>query len=267
MNVMVEAAEKAARTLVRDFGEVENLQVSKKGPGDFVSNADLKAEKSIKEVLTKARPSYSLMMEESGQKKGADTSYKWIVDPLDGTTNFLHGIPHWCISIGLEKDGEMLAGLVYDPVKDEMFTAEKGLGAFVNNKRLRVSPRQLPDAMIAIGGARPGTRQYQVFMTEIDAVMPHVSGIRRMGAAALDICYVAAGRFDGFFERHLSAWDVAAASLIVKEAGGYNSDMEGGNNYIYGNSILTGSPAVHTGLLKKLKACAKKETTKVKSAS
>ncbi|MBI1216881.1 MAG: inositol monophosphatase [Alphaproteobacteria bacterium] len=267
LNVMVEAAEKAARSLVRDFGEVENLQVSKKGPGDFVSNADHKAEKTIREALTKSRPNYSLLMEESGAKKGADASFKWIVDPLDGTTNFLHGIPHWSISIALEKDGEILAGVVYDPIKDELFTAEKGMGAFLNNKRLRVSPRHMADAMIAIGGARPGAKNYEIFMAEIDAVMPHVSGVRRMGSAALDICYVAAGRFDGFFERHLSPWDVAAGSLIVKEAGGYSTDMEGGKDCVYGKSFLTGSPNVHAGLLKQLKSCAKKAPEKVKSAS
>lgn len=268
LNVMVEAAEKAARTLVRDFGEVENLQISKKGPGDFVSNADQKAEKTIMEALLKARPNYSLLMEESGAKKGAEAGYKWIVDPLDGTTNFLRGIPHWSISIALEKDGETLAGVVYDPVKDELFTAEKGMGAFMNNKRLRVPNRtSLIDSIVAIGGPRHGAKNYQTFMEEVDAVLPHGPGVRRMGSAALDLCYVAAGRFDVFFERHLNAWDVAAGALLVREAGGYCTDMDGGKDCVYAKSLLAASPSLHADVLKKLKALAKKDAGKVKSAS
>ena len=267
MNVMAEAAEKAGRALIRDFGEVEHLQVSRKGPGDFVSAADHKAEKLIMETLLKGRPSYGFVMEEAGVKKGSDKSHKWIIDPLDGTTNFLHGIPHWAISIALEKDGEVMAGLVYDPIKDEMFTAEKGTGAFLNNKRLRVSSRSvMADSLIAIGGARIGQKSYRLYMDEVDAVTAAVAGTRRPGAASLDLCYVAAGRYEGFWERELNAWDVAAGALIVKEAGGIATDLNGGKDYVYGRSIIVGNGAIHGELMKKLKA-ADKETKKVKSAS
>ena len=268
MNVMVEAAEKAGRSLVRDFGEVENLQVSKKGPGDFVSTADHKAEKIVMETLLKSRPGYGFYMEEGGIKKGTDKSFVWIIDPLDGTTNFLHGLPHWAVSIALEKDKEIIAGVVYDPIKDEMFMAEKGTGAFMRSKRLRVSSRSdMASSVIAIGGARTGDKQYEAYMAELDAITPHVAGTRRWGAAALDIAYVAAGRYEGFWERELNAWDVAAGSLIAREAGGYVTDISGGKDYIYGRSIVVGNPAIHAELLKKLKASGQKEEKKVKSAS
>ncbi len=266
VNVMAETAEKAGRALLRDFNEVEHLQVSKKGPGDFVSNADHKAEKIIMEQLQKARPSYSFLMEEGGVKKGTDASLKWIVDPLDGTTNFLHGLPHWAISIALEKDGEVVAGVVYDPIKDEMFSAEKGTGAIMTGRRMRVSSRtDFSQCLIAIGGARFNNKDYEIYMAELAAVTPFAA-TRRFGAASLDICYVAAGRFDAFWERGLKAWDVAAAALIVKEAGGYVSDMDGGKDYVYGGSFITGNPAIHGDLLKRLKAVGK-EDKKVKSAS
>ncbi|MDE1151255.1 MAG: inositol monophosphatase family protein [Micavibrio sp.] len=268
LNVMVEAAEKAGRKLIRDFGEVENLQVSRKGPGDFVSNADLNAEKTIVEMLLKARPNYGFLLEEGGEKPGEDKTFRWIIDPLDGTTNFLHGIPHWCISIALEKDKEIIAGVVYDPIKDEMFYAEKGTGAFVTSKRLRVSARtDLSQSLVAIGGARFGNKHFETFTRELEAVTPHVSATRRFGAAALDLCYVAAGRYDGFWERELNAWDVAAGSLIVKEAGGKVTDMDGGKDFIYGRSIVVGNPAIQGALLKKLQATSDSKNDKVKSAS
>ena len=267
LNVMCEAAEKAGRSLIRDFGEVENLQVSRKGPGDFVSTADLKAEKILMETLQKARPTYGFVLEEGGVKPGEDKSLRWIIDPLDGTTNFLHGIPHWAISIALEKDKEIIAGVVYDPLRDEMFLAEKGTGAFVTNKRLRVSARtDLSQALIAIGGPRFGEEHARTFARELNAVAPHASATRRFGAASLDICYVAAGRFDGFWERELAAWDVAAASLILKESGGKVTDIEGGKDYIYGRSIVTGSAPIHGALLKHLQASAE-TAKKAKSAS
>lgn len=267
MNVMTEAAEKAGRSLVRDFGEVEHLQVSKKGPGDFVSNADHKSEKIIMETLQKARPSYSFLMEEGGVKKGTDNSFKWIIDPLDGTTNFLHGLPHWCISIALEKDGEVIAGVVYEPIKDEMFHAEKGTGAFVTGRRLRVSSRtDITQCLISLGGARPGAKHYAQYMAELETVLPDVPGTRRYGAAALDLCYVAAGRFDGFWERELSPWDVAAGGLIAKEAGGYVTDMSGGKEYVYGRNIIAGNPSIHAALLKRLKS-AGDDTKKAKTAT
>lgn len=268
LNVMVEAAEKAGRSLVRDFGEVEHLQVSRKGPGDFVSTADHKAEKIIMEHLKKARPSYGFYMEEGGVKKGADPSLRWVIDPLDGTTNFLHGIPHWSVSIALEKDKEIIAGVVYDPIKDELFTAEKGTGAFMSSKRLRVSARQdLQNSLIAIGGARVTHKHYESYVAEVDAVTRVVAGTRRFGSAALDLCYVAAGRYEGFWERELNAWDVAAGSLIIREAGGYVTDMEGGKDFLYGRSIAVGNAAIHPELLKILKTCSKVPKKQAKAAS
>jgi len=229
MNIMMRASEKAARSLLRDFNEVEHLQVSKKGPSDFVSAADRRSEEIIFNELKKARPDYCFMMEESGEVKGENPDYCWIIDPLDGTTNFLHGVPHWCISIALEHKDEIVAGLVHDPVKDEIFHAEKGNGAFVSRKsRLRVSGRNVADeSLIAIGGAaRFGKEERKQFMAEYSAMAYAGFNVRRFGAAALDLSYVAAGRFDGFWERNLSPWDVAAGILIVKESGGFISELD-----------------------------------------
>lgn len=227
MNVMMRASEKAARTLLRDFNEVEHLQVSQKGPGDFVSAADRRSEEIIFEELKKARPDYSFLMEESGVVTGKNSDYRWIIDPLDGTTNFLHGIPHWAISIGLEHKGQMIAGLIHDPVKDEIFHAEKGKGAFMRRSRLRVSGRDdLMNATIATGAPRRSQAQKDQFIAEYAAMQSVAPGLRRFGAAALDLAYVAAGRFEGFWERDLKAWDIAAGILIVKEAGGFISDID-----------------------------------------
>lgn len=240
MNIMIRAAEKAARSLIRDFGEVENLQVSTKGPGDFVSAADKRAEALIFEELKKARPSYSFLMEESGKIDGDDLEHRWIVDPLDGTTNFLHGIPHWCISIALESKGQIIAGVVFDPVKDELFYAEYGQGAFVQRGRgrLRVSGRDnMLECVIACGAPRRAIEKRKKFIMEYQAVQTHAPGVRRFGSAALDLAYVAAGRFDGFWERDLNAWDIAAGILIVKEAGGFISDIDSDRE----NPITTGN--------------------------
>lgn len=230
INVMVAAARKAARALSRDFGEVEQLQVSRKGPSDFVSAADLKAEKTILEELSKARPGYGFLMEERGEVEGTDKTNRWIVDPLDGTSNFLHGIPHFAISIGLEREGVLVAGVVYNPVRDELFWAEKGAGAFLNDRRLRVAARSdMRDALIATGtpwNGRPGHKQ---FLEECERVIAATAGIRRFGSASLDLAYVAAGRFDGFWERNLSAWDVAAGAILVREAGGFVKEIDGGD--------------------------------------
>src|SRR5207253_6412579 len=227
---MTSAALKAARGLIRDFGEVEQLQVSIKGPGEFVSTADLKAERTLKNELTRARPGYGLLFEESGESAGSDPHHRWIVDPLDGTTNFLHGIPHFAISIALERDGEIVAGLVYEPTRDEMYSAEKGLGAYVNDRRLRVSGRRrLGEAVVGTGmpyGPRAGEPGYGATLA---AIMGATSGVRRMGSAALDLAYVAAGRYDGFWEFGLQPWDIAAGILLVREAGGYVSDLAGGH--------------------------------------
>ena len=226
INVMVKAAEKAAKGLKRDFGEVEHLQISRKGPGDFVSTADMQAQAILREELGKSRPDFGFLMEE--KDNAADTSAKaerWIVDPLDGTTNFLHSIPHWAISIAAERNGEIVAGLVYDPIKDEMFWAEKGIGAYKNSQRLRVSARNdLSECLIATGIPFAGAPRPE-FMGQLDAVMPKVAGIRRFGAAALDLAYVAAGRYDGYWETGIHPWDVAAGVVLVREAGGYVSAM------------------------------------------
>lgn len=227
MTIMMRASEKAARSLIRDFNEVENLQVSRKGPGDFVSAADRRSEELIFEELKKARPNYSFLMEESGTHKGSEDDYRWIIDPLDGTSNFLHGIPHWCISIGLEHKGEMVAGLIHDPVKDEIFHAEKGKGAFMRRRRLRVSGRNSAELSLVLTGApRRAVKSQEQFAAEYAAMQKTGFALRRFGAAALDLCYVAAGRCEGFWERQLSPWDVAAGSLIVKEAGGFISDLD-----------------------------------------
>lgn len=254
MNVMVDAAEKAGRALVRDFGEVENLQVSRKGPGDFVSTADRKAEQIIVDILQKARPAYGMLLEESGEKKGSDASFRWIVDPLDGTTNFLHGIPHWAVSIALEKDGEIVAGVIYNPINDEMFTADKGTGAFVSNRRLRVAGRQsLGDALVTVGNEKSDT-----FHHDVGATVMAGASLRRFGSACLDLAYVAAGRFDAFWERGLHPWDSAAGSLIVREAGGYVSDYNGGKDYVHGRTIIAANASIHAELLQKIKSAAQK---------
>lgn len=249
INVMARAADKAARGLKRDFGEVEQLQVSFKGPSDFVSTADHKAERAIRAELQRARPAFGFLMEESGAAAGADPHHRWIVDPLDGTTNFLHGLPHFAISIALEREGEICAGVILDPVKNELFWAEKGAGAFLNDRRLRVSGRaRLDQALIATGIPFRGHGMHGRFLRELDAVMAATAGVRRMGAAALDLAYVAAGRYDGFWERDLSPWDVAAGILIVREAGGYVSEIDGGHAMLSTGSILAANDKLHRPL-------------------
>jgi myo-inositol-1(or 4)-monophosphatase len=237
ITVMQNAAQRASRRLLRDFAEVEQLQVSVKGPGDFVSQADLRAEGTLREELTKARPGFGFLMEESGASGGDNWAWRWVVDPLDGTSNFLHGIPHWAISIGLERrlpDGgsEIAAGVVYAPAVDEMFWAEKGGGAFLNDRRLRVSARRdLKEAMFATGipFAVVSAQRRLAFARTLSTLMPQVAGIRRFGAAALDLTWVAAGRYDGFWELGLKPWDMSAGLLIVREAGGYATDPYGGD--------------------------------------
>ena len=237
-NVMERAARKAARGLVHDFGEIEHLQVSVKGPADFVSTADLQAERTLKAELSRARPDYGFLMEEGGATPG-DGRHRWIVDPLDGTTNFLHGIPHFAISIALEREGDLVAGVIYDPLRDEMFYAEKGVGAFVNDRRLRVSARQgLADAVISTGIPFRERGDHPHYLKLLEAVMGRTAGVRRMGSASLDLAYVAAGRYDGFFEMGLSPWDVAAGVVLIREAGGYISEISGGRNILASGNIL-----------------------------
>ncbi|MFZ4762858.1 MAG: inositol monophosphatase family protein [Alphaproteobacteria bacterium] len=246
-NVMVKAAQRAGRGLVKDFGEVENLQVSRKGPADFVSSADMNAEKIIREELAKARPHFGFLMEESGAS--GSTEERWVVDPLDGTTNFLHGVPHWSIAIAVEQKGEITAGLVYNPVRDELFLAEKGGGAYLNNQRLRVSARRnLADSLIVCGTPRPGKGSIAQFQKESAVILSTVAGLRRFGSAALDLAYVAAGRFDGYWERDLAPWDVGAGIILVQEAGGYATDLAGKRNPLSGASILAANPNLHPQL-------------------
>lgn len=259
ITVMVRAATAASKSLLRDFGELEKLQVSRKSLGDFVSTADLNAEKVIVEQLQKARPKFGFLLEEGGVIEGEDKQFRWIIDPLDGTTNFLHGIPHWSISIALEETvgnkSEIIAGVVYDAVKQELFWAEKGNGAHLNAQRLRVSGReQLNVSIIASGFPCVGNPDGQkLFLKESEIMMQQVAGIRRMGSAALDLCYVACGRLEGYWERGVKEWDIAAGELMVREAGGFVTDLDGKKEYLNKGEVLAGNYALHTSLLKLLK--------------
>ena len=260
MTVMQNAAQKASKRLLRDFNEVEQLQVSIKGPSDFVSQADLRAEATLREELTKGRPGYSFLMEESGASGSDNWAWRWVVDPLDGTTNFLHGVPQWCISIALQRrlpDGgaEVAAAMIYNPVNDEMFWAERGSGAFLNEKRLRVSARrELKDALFATGipFAAVSASRRLAFARTLGVLMPQVAGIRRFGAAALDLAWVAAGRYDGYWELGLRPWDMAAGILIVREAGGFVTDATGKESTVQdtgGNDVVAANPHMHKVLL------------------
>jgi myo-inositol-1(or 4)-monophosphatase len=250
MNVMTAAALKAGRGLKRDFGEVENLQVSIKGPGDFVSAADRKSEKTLFDELSKARPGYGFVLEESGIVEGADKTHTWYIDPLDGTTNFLHGLPIFAISIGLAREGQIVAGLVYNPATDDMYIAEKGQGAYHNNRRLRVAARRdFSNALIGCGIPHLGKKGHEGFQAEFAAVMARASNLRRLGAAALDLCFVAQGSYDGFWERGLKPWDMAAGMLIIREAGGFVTDADGGADILGTGSICAGNETIHAQLL------------------
>ncbi|MFA5537713.1 MAG: inositol monophosphatase family protein [Gemmobacter sp.] len=251
LNLMIKAARKAGRSLVKDFREVENLQVSAKGPGDFVTRADREAERIVRAELMAGRSTYGWLGEETGAAPGEDPTRRWIVDPLDGTTNFLHGLPHWAVSIALEHKREIVAAVVYDAAKDEMFVAEKGAGAWMNDRRLRVSGRRyMHEALFATGvpfGARPGLPET---LRDIARLMPGSAGMRRWGAAALDLAYVAAGRFDGFWERGLSPWDVAAGILLVREAGGMVAPIEEGADMLETGSLIAGNGELFAPLAK-----------------
>ncbi len=261
LNVMVKAARKAARQLIRDFGEVEKLQVSMKGPANFVSAADKRAEETLKQELLTARPGYSFVGEEGGKIEGTDKSHTWFVDPLDGTTNFLHGIPQFAISIGLEREGTLIAGLVLNPVTDELFLAERGKGAFLNDKRIRVAARKnMGEAVLACGLPHYGRGDLELFRKEFSLIQEKVAGLRRFGAAALDLAYIAAGRFDIYWERNLSPWDMAAGTLIVREAGGYVTDLDNNDAMFATGHIAAGNPVLHGELLKILKEASKSRT-------
>nr|WP_194443675.1 inositol monophosphatase family protein [Pseudoroseomonas aerophila] len=247
MNVVVGAVQKAGKRLLRDFGEVEQLQVSVKGPGDFVSQADLRSEETLRAELGRARPNFAFLGEEGGQTGADDWEWRWVIDPLDGTTNFLHGIPHWCVSVGIERrisetSSEIMAGVIYNPASDEMFWAEKGNGAFLNDRRLRVSGRRdMLSAVFATGIPFAMTQRKPEFSAILAKLMPQVAGVRRMGAAALDLAWTAAGRYEGYWELGIKPWDIAAGMIILKEAGGYITSPDGGDAYP-GGDVVAGNP-------------------------
>jgi myo-inositol-1(or 4)-monophosphatase len=254
LNVMTTAARKAGRGLIRDFGEIENLQVSLKGPADFVSTADKRTERILIEELLKARPGYGFLVEESGLIEGPDKTHRFIIDPLDGTTNFLHGVPHFAISIALEREGQLVSAVIYNPVADEIFTAEKSHGAYLNNYRLRVAARKsLKESLIATGMPFHGHGDHSGFLSELEQAMAQVAGIRRFGSAALDLAWVAAGRYDGFWERGLSSWDLAAGLLLVREAGGIATDLRGGARILETGDVLAANEKLHPQLLRLLR--------------
>lgn len=253
MNVMMDAARAAGRSLARDFNDVEQLQTSRKGPADFVSAADHRAEEIIQRHLEKARPGYGFLLEEAGAIEGTDKSHRWIVDPLDGTLNFLHGIPHFSISIALERDGKLVAGLVFDVTRAEMFHAEAGRGAFLNERRLRVAARtEERNALFATGIPFLGRPGHNRFLLELKNVMEHSTGVRRNGSAALDLAWVAAGRFDGFWERGLKPWDIAAGIVLLREAGGFVSDPDDKGDPLETGDIVAANEALLPVLLRRL---------------
>lgn len=254
MNVMTGAALKAGKSLSRDFGEVQNLQVSVKGPGDYVTLADKRSEEILINELRRARPDYSLLAEETGAIEGADTQHRWIVDPLDGTTNFLHGIPMFAISIALERQGQIVAGLVYNPAMDELYTAERGSGAFLNDRRLRVAGRTaLTDCVIGTGVPHLGRGHHGNYLVELRNIMGEAAGLRSHSSSALDLAWVAAGRFDGYWETGLKHWDVAAGIVLIREAGGFITDRAGKQDRLEGESIVAGNELIHRALMKQLK--------------
>ena len=255
LNLMIKAARKAGRSLVKDFREVENLQVSVKGAGDFVSRADLAAEKIIRDELMAARPTYGWLGEETGEADGADPTRRWIVDPLDGTTNFLHGLPHFAVSIALEHKGEIVAGVVFDPAKDELFWAEKGAGAWMNETRIRVSGRRnMSEALLATGITFGAKKTLPAMMRDLARLMPATAGVRRWGVVALDLAYVAAGRFDGFWEREIYPWDMAAGMILVREAGGFAEALREGRDIFESGTILAGNGELFAQVAKVLRA-------------
>ncbi len=258
LKVMIDAVRKTARGLARDFGEVAELQVSKKGAADFVSAADLKAEQTLFEELSRVRPGYGFFAEERGEIPGSDKTHRWIVDPLDGTTNFLHGIPHFAVSIALERSGAIVAALTFNPANDELFVAERGKGAFLNDRRIRVAARQrLAEAVVACGLPHLGRGDLKLARYEIAAAQQHFAGLRRYGAATLDLAWIAAGRLDAYWERDLSPWDLAAGMLLVREAGGFVTDLDGGDAVLAKGQVAAGNDTMHHELIRLLKEAGK----------
>jgi myo-inositol-1(or 4)-monophosphatase len=257
INVMVKAARRAGRSLKRDLGEIEHLQVSMKGPANFVSLADKRAEEMLYTDLAKARPGYGFIGEEGGNREGADKTHTWIVDPLDGTTNFLHGIPQFAISIGLAREGMVIAGVIYNPANDELYIAERGKGAFLNDQRLRVAGRrQMDECVIGCGLPHIGRGDLELSRREMTAIQNRVAGLRRFGAASLDLAFVAAGRLDGYWERDLKPWDIAAGQIMVREAGGIISGLAGSDDALATGHVICGNEYVHGELVKMLKPLA-----------
>ena len=255
LNIMIKAARKAGRSLVKDFREVENLQVSMKGAGDFVSRADIAAEEILKQELMGARPTYGWLGEEGGGEEGQDPTRRWIVDPLDGTTNFLHGLPHWAISIGLEHKGQIVAGVVFDAAKDEMFFAEKGAGAWMNDTRLRVSGRsRMIESIFATGIPFAGRADLPETLQDLARLMPACAGVRRWGAASLDLAYVAAGRYDGYWERRLKPWDLAAGLIIVREAGGFAHAIDENGDVVEDGNVIAANEAIFDSFAKVIRS-------------
>ena len=249
LNVMEKACKKASKLLIRDFGEIEKLQVSKKGPGDFVTNSDKRTEKIIINELSLARPDYSFLAEESGLSE-KNTEFKWIIDPIDGTTNFLHGIPYFAISIGLEKNKEIICGMIFNPITNEMFYAEKGKGAYLNNTRIRVSSRKnIDECVLLTGGPILSYKNKEIFFKEYESVSRKVAATRKFGSSALDLAYLASGRCDGVWERNLNYWDIAAGIIIVKEAGGTVTDFKGGDKYIEDRNLLATNSKIDKDLI------------------
>ena len=254
---MTDAARKAGKGLNRDFGELEHLQVTRKGLADFVSSADTKAENVVREELARVRPGYGFLGEECGLIEGSDKTHRWIVDPLDGTTNFLHAIPHFAVNIALEREGQVVAAVTFNPATGDLYWAEKNKGAYHNDRRLRVSARKsLEDALVATGIPFLGHGQHGRFLKELHQVTQHVAGVRRFGAASLDLAFVAAGRFDAFWERDLAPWDLAAGLLLVSEAGGLWSDLDGGTDVLGTGGIVAGNGEIQPQLFARLKAAA-----------
>ena len=254
LNIMVGAARKAGRALTRDFGEVENLQVSRKGPADFVSNADRRAEEIIHDELRRARPTYGFLMEEGGEEEGTDGQHRWIIDPLDGTTNFLHSIPLFATAIALERAGEIVASVIYCPITDELYTAERGAGAWLNNRRLRVAGRRhLADAVLVTGIKTTGTSDDARTLKQLTHISPASAGIRRSGSASTDFAWLAAGRYDGYWEARLAPWDIAPGLILLKEAGGFITDYSGGQGSVYNGEVVAGNEQIQAQLLKLVK--------------
>jgi myo-inositol-1(or 4)-monophosphatase len=264
INVMEKAAKKAGTKLARDFGEVEHLQVSRKGPADFVSRADFRAERTIVDELQEARPNFGFILEEGTDIAPKDSNNScWIIDPLDGTTNFLHGIPHFCTSIALEQGGEVTAGVIYNPLTDDVFWAEKGRGAYWGNRRLNVSARKdMADCLLATGIPFLGKPNHEEFICDLETIMGGVAGVRRFGSAALDLAYVAAGRYDGFWEENLQSWDIAAGILMVREARGMVSEFNGRSKMMQTGQVLATNGAIHGTLTRLLSESRKKHKAK-----